>query len=132
MKITKIKVPYYKHTIVSVVAETKDDVDGVLKSMKKYHMPQEHIDSVKQEFDSGATGGAEIFYNDGALLILVVTYPHPTAVALVSTLLHEGRHATDRIISNVGLEGPEAAAYLEQYITTELIKDYIKDETYSI
>ena len=132
MKVKKIKVPYYKHYVISVVAESKDESEAVLKQMKKYHIPAEHISSVKSEFENGATGGAEIFYNDGALLILIVNYPHKNASALVSTLIHEGRHAADRIINITGLEGPEAAAYLEQYITTELIKDYIKDEVYLI
>ena len=132
MKIKKIKVPYYKHTIISTIADSKDSGEEILKLMKRHHIPAEHIESVKAEFDGGANGGAEIFYNDGALLIFIVTYPHKNACLLVSTLVHEGRHAADRIINNTGLEGPEAAAYLEQYIIMELIKDYIKDEAYTV
>ena len=106
--------------------------NSICRRGRGHHIPAEHIESVKAEFDGGANGGAEIFYNDGALLIFIVTYPHKNACLLVSTLVHEGRHVADRIINNTGLEGPEAAAYLEQYIIMELIKDYVKDEAYTV
>ena len=56
MKVKKIKVPYYKHTIISTIADSKDSGEEILKLMKRYHIPAEHIESVRTEFDGGANG----------------------------------------------------------------------------
>jgi hypothetical protein len=130
MKVQKFKVPFYKYFIVSVIIESYKDKDEIIKVMKKYKMRPEDKDVILNDLEKEAFGGAYCYYNDGKLLCLIVTFPHKDAKSLVSTLLHEGRHASDKIISVTGLEGVEAAAYLSEYIQTKLILDYIKDETY--
>lgn len=130
MKVKKIKVPYYKWTVISITMETYKDKDIVLKKMKSLKMLPEDIKNISNMADDEAINGAVCHYNDGRLTSVIIVLPHSDSVQLVSTLIHEGRHATDRIIELNGLEGLESAAYLNEYITTELIKDYIKDETY--
>lgn len=132
MKIKKIKVPFYKWVIISIVAETFDDKDAVIKKMKSLRIVSDYIDEVEDKFDSKATGGANCYYNDGRLLCIIVTFPHKSAKEYASTLIHEGRHAADRIIDTTGIEGAEATAYLTEFVTTEIVKDYIKDETYRV
>lgn len=128
MKVKKIKVPYYKWVIISIVAEKQEDREAVVKEMKKHKMLSEDIENIEKMFDRESVEGAVCHYNDGKLLCVIITFPHKNTEGLVSTLIHEGRHAADRIIESVNLEGVESAAYLNEYISTEMIKDYIKDE----
>lgn len=130
MKVKTIKVPFYKWVIISIVIEKYEDKLAVLKKMKALHMRLDDIENMSELLDGEALGGANCYYNDNKLLCVIVTFPHRDSMTLTSTLIHEGRHAADRIIETVGLEGSEAAAYLTEHVTMELIKDYIKDETY--
>lgn len=125
MKVKKINVPFYKWKIVSLVAESHSDVDQVAKEMKKYKLSDSEITNIREQFSREAFGGGVIYYNDSCLFILLIVYPHTSTKECVSTLLHEGRHAADRIIESIGLEGGESTAYLSEYVTFELIKDYI-------
>lgn len=127
MKVKKFKVPFYKWTMVSIVAESFDDKDAVLKKMKSLKMRKEDIDEVGENFDKKATSGALCCYNIGELMTVAICYPHTTVRELASTLIHEGRHSTDKIVNTVGLEGMEAPAYLNEFITITLIEDYLKD-----
>jgi hypothetical protein len=129
MKVKKIKVPFYKWEVISIIIEEHSEKNEVLKKMKSLKMCQADIDNVVDLLDKEATGGALCHYNSGRLLCVIVTFPQNNIKELVSTLIHEARHAADRIIESVGLEGAEAAAYLSEYITLKMIEDYIiKDE----
>lgn len=125
MKTTKIDVPFYKWKIVSLVAESYEDFSNIAKSMRKYYLGDDCIADVKEMFDSRISGGAIVYYNNSRLFILIVVCPHTDTVELASTLVHEGRHAADRIISVTQLDGVEGPAYLNEFITINLIKDYI-------
>ena len=131
MKITKIDVPFYKWHVVSLVAESYNDFPDIAKQMKKYGLGKDNINDVKEMFEKQASGGAIVYYNDSRLLTLIVVYPHPDTVELVSTLIHEGRHSADRIISVTQLDGVEGPAYLNEYITLLLIKEYIIYEKFN-
>lgn len=127
MKVKKIKVPYYKWTVVSIVIESYEEKDLIVKKMHSFKMRPEDIDNVVDMIEKEATGGALCHYNDSKLLCVIITFPHKTTRDLVATLIHEGRHATDRVIDTAGLEGVESAAYLNEYVVIEMISDYIKD-----
>ena len=101
------------------------DKEAVTKKMRALHMRDESVKEIENQFDTKCHGGATIYYNSGTLEIVILVMPHYSIIDLVSTLVHEGRHSADHVIESVGLEGAEAAAYLNQYITIELIKDYI-------
>ena len=128
MRIKKIKVPFYKWEVICMIAHTLDDKEAILKKMRSLHMRSEDIEEIEEQFNTQSYGGATIYYNSGLLLSVIIVLPHLCIKDLVSTLIHEGRHAADKIIDTAELEGPEAAAYLNTYITMELIKDYIKED----
>lgn len=130
MKVKKIKVPFYKWVIISIIIETYEDKPLVLKKMRSLHMRLDDIENVSEMLDGEAIGGANCYYNDNKLLCVIITFPHRDSRTMASTLIHEGRHAADRIIETTGLEGSEAVAYLTEYVTMEIVRDYIKDETY--
>jgi hypothetical protein len=132
MKIKKIKVPFYKWKIISIIIDNHKEKDEIVKVMEKYEMRKEDIDNIVDMMDSEAIGGAVCHYNDSKLLCVIITFPHNSIKSLVSTLIHEGRHATDRVIATTGIEGEEASAYLNEYITTKIVKDFIKNETNKI
>lgn len=111
-----------------LVAESHSDKDAILKEAKDFNLSQEYLNSVEQKFDNDATNGADLFYNDNGLVMLLIVYPHTSILEIASTMIHEGRHAADTVIDSVGLEGKESFAYLNEYITLKLIKDYLKDE----
>ena len=127
MKVKKIKVPYYKWVVVSIIIESYEDKDLVVKKMHSLQMRSEDIDNVVELIDNEALGGAVCHYNSNKLMCVIVTFPHKSTKALTSTLIHEGRHASDKIIETTGLEGSEACAYLTEYVILEIISDYIKD-----
>ena len=131
MKVKEINVPFYKWKIVSIVAESYNDFPSIAKQMKRCGLGKDNINDVKEMFEKQANGGAIIYYNDSRLLTVVICYPHPDTVELVSTLIHEGRHAADRIISSTQLDGVEGPAYLNEYITLLLIKEYIIYEKFN-
>lgn len=128
MKIKKIRVPYYKWFMKVVIADNHNEVDAVLKEAKAFTLSQQYQDAVKDKFENSAMDGADLYYNEGRLEMLLIVYPHSSVRQLVSTLIHEGRHAADEVINTTGLEGSESAAYLTENITFKLVKDYIKDE----
>lgn len=128
MKLTKIKVPFYKWKIISIIVDNHKEQDAALNILKKYHVTKEHIELVTSQFTSEAMDGAVCLYNNNKLITVIVVYPHTSVEELVATLIHEGRHAADNIIDIVNLEGLESAAYLNEYITLNLIKDYIINE----
>lgn len=131
MKLKKIKVPFYKWKIYSIVVESFEDRKEVLKKLKALKLTEDHLSDVEALFDNEAINGANCYHNRGGLFSVIITMPHPNAVELVSTLLHEGDHIKDIIEEVTRIEGTEAKAYLGEYIQIELIKEYIKDETYS-
>lgn len=128
MKVKKIKVPFYKWSVVSIIIEDFADKDEVIKKMKSLGMLPENINNISEMCENEAVGGAVCHCNKSKLLLIIVTFPHTSTKSLVSTLIHEGRHAADTIISSAGLEGLEASAYLSEFVIFEMIKDYIKDE----
>ena len=67
-------------------------------------------------------------FNDSRLLAVSITYPAKTIKDLVGTLIHEGRHATDRIVETTNIEGAEAPAYLTEYVIVKMISDYLKED----
>lgn len=129
MKVKRIKVPFYKWKMISIIVESWDDKESVVKKMKSLQMRKEDIQEVSDMLDKEATDGGVCFYNNGRLLAVSIVYPTKTIKNTVSTLIHEGRHFADRIISDISLEGTEAAAYLTEFIIVEMISDYIRDET---
>lgn len=128
MKIKKFEVPYYKWNVSLLIAESHDDCPIVVRHMKAFKIPKESIDDVCHQFEVESRNGGIIFSNESRLLQLVIIYPHDTIKNLVSTLLHEARHATDKIIEINGLDGDEALAYLSQFICSKFIEDYIKED----
>lgn len=125
MKINKIKVPLYNYNVISVIVESYDEGEAIAKLMRKYGLSKDNINALMELLQNQAMNGANCYYNDNKLTALIVTFPHKNNIELCSTLVHEGRHAADRFISLSGLEGVEAAAYLNEYITINMIKEYI-------
>ena len=125
MKIKKFEVPYYKWRVICMLVDNYADKEAVTKKMRTLHMRDESVKEIENQFDTKCHGGATIYYNSGTLEIVILVMPHFSVLELVSTLVHEGRHAADHVIESVGLEGDEASAYLTQHIIVELIKDYI-------
>ncbi len=132
MKVKKISVPFYKWKVVYLIAESHEDCPEVLKYMKKFKMRTEDIENVADMFENRAVEGALCHYNTGKLITVIVVFPQPDNFSLVGVLIHESRHAVDKIIETTNLEGAESMAYLDEFVTLEAIKDYIKEKKYAI
>jgi len=132
MIVKKFKIPFYKWSAIIIIAESFDEKDKVIKALKPYNLMDEDLAEIDKGFEEHARDGARCFYHTGRLQAVVLCYPHTSNKELVATLVHEGRHITDAIVETNGLEGVEAAAYLNEFIDLEMLKSYIKDEVYKI
>ena len=61
MRVKKIKVPFYKWEIVSIVIESHDEKEIVAKKMKSLRMRKEDIEEVSDMLDKEASGGGLCF-----------------------------------------------------------------------
>lgn len=117
MKITNIKVPFYKWQVITIYLQSKKDFEPLMKKLKNtYELAEQHCQEMRGVLRLEPYDGARVFYNEGKLLILVVIYQHRSKKELEKTIIHEASHATDKIIESCGLEGTEARAYLNEYI----------------
>ena len=132
MKVKKINVPFYKWKVIYLIAEYHKDKDDIIKYMKRYKMEPNDIENVSDMFDRKAIEGALCHYNTGKLMCVIVVFPQPDNYTLAGVLIHESRHAVDKIIETVNLECAESMAYLDEYVTLQALKDYIKEKKYEI
>lgn len=128
MKVKQTKVPYYKWRVITILVENYEDKPALIKKMHSLRMREEDVENISTMMDDEANGGAVCHYNLGKLISIIIVFPHKDIPTLVSTLIHEGRHAADKIIETTGIEGYESAAYLTEYVTFKLIEEYLKDE----
>lgn len=129
MKITSIKVPFYKWQVTTIYLQSKKDFEPLMKKLRNtYELADTYCQEMRNILKLEPYDGARVFYNEGKLLILVVIYQHKSKKELKKTIIHEASHATDKIIESCGLEGTEARAYLNEYICSELLEGLLTNK----
>lgn len=116
----KIEIPIYNYTLnVYVVKKYKDNIEPILKELKKQdfskEVKDEIIDGCKNCFNGGIT-----VYNSVERKLIIVVYTCKTKEKYLEILMHEKRHCEDEIINHLEIEGGEACAYLAGYLAENL------------
>lgn len=121
MKVKKIKVPIFNHTLSIFEVEKSKDADKLIKELKNLNIIESKEDeseiyaSVENECD-----GATTYYRRSDCTLVVVIYKQCDSNRRREVLAHEKRHCEDHILEHLGINDRETAAYLAGWLAKEV------------
>lgn len=120
MKIKKVKIPIFNHTLNVFEVTNKRDTDKLVKELKSLKIinkddEQEIRDNIENECDGACT-----FYRKTDCTLVVVIYIQGNQDRRREVLAHEKRHVEDNILKHLGIDDLESAAYLAGYLAREV------------
>ena len=125
MKVSKLFIPIYEWKVTMVEVESPEDAIPITRMLKKINTDQEVIDEVndkvKREVNAGVT-----FTCWNIKQFLVIIYKNKNLVEKYNTIYHELRHVVDDILDFTKIKDNEAAAYLQGYVISNILKDRLK------
>jgi Zn-dependent peptidase ImmA (M78 family) len=125
MKISKLFIPIYEWKVTMIEVESSDDSKPITKMLKKINADKEEIDKMvektKTEINSGTT-----FTCAWIKQFIVIIYKNKNLVERDTTIYHELRHVVDDILEFTKIKDIEAAAYLQGYVFSNILKDRLK------
>lgn len=116
MKTLKFDIPLYGIHVDLVQVETKDDKDGVIKSMRAIKCRQEFIDEITDYIERGCYNGGDTYRNLDLKRILVIFYPMSDEETRAEVYAHEKRHIEDRVMEWASVDDIESAGLLAGYL----------------
>lgn len=121
MKVKKIKVPIFNHTLNVYEVEKKRDADKLIKELKDLNI----IDSKEDESEIYASienecDGACTYYRKADCTLVVVIYIQEKDERRREVLAHEKRHCEDYILEHLGINDKETSAYLAGWLAKEV------------
>lgn len=131
MKIAKLNIPIFDHKLTWIQIESKVDANNVrLRStLTEINFDNEAKADVIGKIERDEYNGGDTYRNGSIKQIAVIIYRCTTIKQLINTINHEKRHAVDRVLEYCGVEDEETAAYIDGYISEQLVKlykDYLK------
>lgn len=126
MKTLKFDIPLYGIHVDLVQVETKDDKDGVIRSMRAIKCKQEFIDEIIDYIERGCYNGGDTFRNMDLKDILVIFCPMSDEETRAEVYAHEKRHIEDRVMQWASVDDIESAGLLAGYLGRMFFKFWNK------
>lgn len=116
MKTLKFNIPLYGVHVDLVQVETKDDKDGVIRSMRAIKCQQEFINEIGDAIERGYYNGGDTFRDMNLRKILVIFYRMEDEETRAEVYAHEKRHIEDRVMQWASVDDIESAGLLAGYL----------------
>lgn len=123
MRRIDFKVPIYDWDITIITIYNEFCKEQVSELIDEFELPDR--DELLQLVGEGFNGG-RTYAKTSSREIVVILFPWTSEIQFEKSLNHEKRHIIDDIVEWHNLEGKEAPAYLDGYISGEIYKQLDK------
>lgn len=120
MKVKKVKIPIFNHSLSVFEVTNKRDTDKLVKELKSLKIINKDDEQEIRENIENECDGACTFYRKVDCTLVVVIYIQNNQDRRREVLAHEKRHVEDNILNTLGIDDKESAAYLAGYLAKEV------------
>jgi hypothetical protein len=120
MKVKKVKIPIFNHSLSVFEVTNKRDTDKLVKELKSLKIINKDDEQEIRENIENECDGACTFYRKVDCTLVVVIYIQSNQDRRREVLAHEKRHVEDNILNTLGIDDKESAAYLAGYLAKEV------------
>lgn len=120
MKIKKVKIPIFNHSLNVFEVTNKRDTDKLIKELKVLKIiNSDDEEEIRQNIENECDGACT-FYRKSDCTLVVIVYIQKNESRRREVLSHEKRHVEDHILDHLGIDDMESAAYLAGYLAKEV------------
>lgn len=122
MKKVEFNIPIYDIDVVLAQVEDHNDKDEVEELIKDYNMNPDDKSTLLKVIECDNEVGAVTLHEENVWTITTIFYKMKDEDTKWSSYGHEKRHLEDEVLSRMGINDREAAAYLSGWLTLQFKK----------
>jgi hypothetical protein len=109
-------IPIFDFELHVILDVSNTELDKLREILEDFDAPEDEIHYYIEEFENGSMDGGWFIWNMAKRAGVILLLNHTTLEDKLTTLMHEKRHAEDRILQLYNIKDHETAGLLAGYL----------------